>query len=592
MAQDFECPYCLDRLKDPVILKCGHNICRDCATKAIGYQTVLKPQVDTMGKAVQQIAYEDKDGGVRLFCPRCTKPTILKQGVQSLLSNNDLDGALKQLRQGLCQRCDDEPAKTAVQDCMDCQMSFCADCHKLVHGARIKHRTAELGSLDKLRRANQRLMCADHRSQEAVLFCNRDRVLVCTICQLAGAHKGHDCIPAEDASEALNNTINDSIESANALLPKLEKLIATVKDGFNKAIEENKAKRKVLDNKALTSEKLLDLIAKRKQDIANALNNRQNKLELDLALSLSGLETFISTAKFLIQSCQDEVKKPQLGTQQKLKLCNEMSRIPLDAARVRVMMPSRIVDKEKEKEDETEDKNDDDLTNLILTSCVPPVFKASPDLMLQPPVEGLMIGHIEQILKWFTTEDYKPARTKFVLLYRGSRDGYSAAKFHELCNNKGPTLSMIKSTTGYIFGGYAHTAWSSSGSYVTDAKAWLFSLTNPTNTPGKYNSLSDTYSVYHNPAMGPTFGGGHNICVGDNCNTSNESYTNSYASYVAPTKAHTYFTGARNFTVAEIEVFGLQPSPPPQQQASQGMPFSMGFQQQQQQLFQPTQETD
>ena len=43
---------------------------------------------------------------------------------------------------------------------------------------------------------------------------------------------------------------------------------------------------------------------------------------------------------------------------------------------------------------------------------------------------------------------------KFDLLWRGSRHGFGTKKFHSLCDNKGPTLTVIKSTTGYIFGGY------------------------------------------------------------------------------------------------------------------------------------------
>lgn len=48
------------------------------------------------------------------------------------------------------------------------------------------------------------------------------------------------------------------------------------------------------------------------------------------------------------------------------------------------------------------------------------------------------------------------------LLYRGSRDGQRSSKFHELCDNKGPTVTLIKVViTGakYIFGGYTDQSW-------------------------------------------------------------------------------------------------------------------------------------
>ena len=49
---------------------------------------------------------------------------------------------------------------------------------------------------------------------------------------------------------------------------------------------------------------------------------------------------------------------------------------------------------------------------------------------------------------------------KWRLLYRASEHGYTAKSFHEYCNNKGPTLIMIKSDGGWIFGGYTTQSWS------------------------------------------------------------------------------------------------------------------------------------
>ena len=44
------------------------------------------------------------------------------------------------------------------------------------------------------------------------------------------------------------------------------------------------------------------------------------------------------------------------------------------------------------------------------------------------------------------------------LLYRASRDGWGASNFHSCCDNKGPTLTVIKSGN-YIFGGYTEHEW-------------------------------------------------------------------------------------------------------------------------------------
>ncbi len=48
---------------------------------------------------------------------------------------------------------------------------------------------------------------------------------------------------------------------------------------------------------------------------------------------------------------------------------------------------------------------------------------------------------------------------KWELIYRASEHGYTAESFHECCDNKGPTLIIIKSIEGWIFGGYTTRSW-------------------------------------------------------------------------------------------------------------------------------------
>ena len=44
------------------------------------------------------------------------------------------------------------------------------------------------------------------------------------------------------------------------------------------------------------------------------------------------------------------------------------------------------------------------------------------------------------------------------LLYRASRNGWAASNFHSCCDNKGPTVTVVKSGN-YIFGGYTGKEW-------------------------------------------------------------------------------------------------------------------------------------
>ena len=54
---------------------------------------------------------------------------------------------------------------------------------------------------------------------------------------------------------------------------------------------------------------------------------------------------------------------------------------------------------------------------------------------------------------------------KWKLLYRASEHGYTVSSFHECCDNKGPTLIVIKNDGGWIFGGYTTQSWSEDGIY-------------------------------------------------------------------------------------------------------------------------------
>ena len=46
------------------------------------------------------------------------------------------------------------------------------------------------------------------------------------------------------------------------------------------------------------------------------------------------------------------------------------------------------------------------------------------------------------------------------LLFRASRDGFAASAFHSKCDNKGPTVTVVKSSAN-IFGGFTEKPWTS-----------------------------------------------------------------------------------------------------------------------------------
>jgi len=159
------------------------------------------------------------------------------------------------------------------------------------------------------------------------------------------------------------------------------------------------------------------------------------------------------------------------------------------------------------------------------------------------------------------SEFYGNTQQKWQLLYKASRDGFDVNVFHNRCNNNGATMKIIQSNNNYLFGGYTSVAWASSNQYAVDSNAFLFTLTNPHNIlPTKYpvQPSKTQHTVYHGNGYGPTFGGGHDLYVCTNSNSNNSSYTNFPNTYTDTTgQGNNTFTGTRNFTASDIEVFKL-----------------------------------
>jgi hypothetical protein len=90
--------------------------------------------------------------------------------------------------------------------------------------------------------------------------------------------------------------------------------------------------------------------------------------------------------------------------------------------------------------------------------------------------------HIELISKWIDrlkiTDEIKNAYN-FKLLSRGSRDGFGAKKFHEICDNQSNTVTIIKvKDSNEILGGYNPIEWNSDNSYDVTKDSFIFSFKN------------------------------------------------------------------------------------------------------------------
>jgi len=170
-------------------------------------------------------------------------------------------------------------------------------------------------------------------------------------------------------------------------------------------------------------------------------------------------------------------------------------------------------------------------------------------------IDGDLLSEIHQnvLAQWLPEK-------RFTLIYKASRDGFSAANFHAKCDFPG-TLTVIQSVGGWLFGGFASKSWKPTGDNQADESAFIFTLTNPHSIPPtKYTLKNDKiqFSIYCSNSYGATFGGGNDIYVSDNSNQNYSSHINFPHTYNDTTnKGKTTFTGSFRFTTKDIEVYSV-----------------------------------
>ena len=142
---------------------------------------------------------------------------------------------------------------------------------------------------------------------------------------------------------------------------------------------------------------------------------------------------------------------------------------------------------------------------------------------------------------------------KFTLLFRASNDGFSASNFHSKCDGKNNTVTLVETLNGKRFGGFANNAWDQRGTYISGSNGFIFSF----DDKSIYYNKNSSYEIYCHSSYGPTFGGGHDFYICDNCNSSNSSYDNSGDSYNTNGKKCA-MAGTYRFLVKDYEVYQLE----------------------------------
>uniref|UniRef100_A0A9J7YTJ7 Tripartite motif-containing protein 16-like n=1 Tax=Cyprinus carpio carpio TaxID=630221 RepID=A0A9J7YTJ7_CYPCA len=175
--KEFMCSVCLDLLKDPVTIPCGHSYCKSCITDCW-----------------------DQEDQTRVYsCPQCrqtfsprpalARNTMLAEVVEKLKNTNlpaDCDAGAGDVQ---CDVCTGRKYK-AVKSCLMCLNSYCQN-HLEQHESWFKGNGHNL--IDATGRL-QEMICQKHEKILEV-FCLTDQKCICVLCMM-DEHKNHDTVSA------------------------------------------------------------------------------------------------------------------------------------------------------------------------------------------------------------------------------------------------------------------------------------------------------------------------------------------------------------------------------------------------------------
>ncbi|XP_067248921.1 tripartite motif-containing protein 16-like isoform X1 [Chanodichthys erythropterus] len=174
---EFMCSVCLDLLKDPVAIPCGHSYCKICIT-------------DCWDQEDQKRVYS---------CPQCrqtfsprpalAKNTILAEMVEKLKKIKLPADCYAGAGDVQCDVCTGRKHK-AVKSCLVCLNSYCQnhlEQHESLFKGKRHNLTEATGRL-------QEMICPKHNKILEV-FCRTDQKCICVLCTM-DEHKNHDTVSA------------------------------------------------------------------------------------------------------------------------------------------------------------------------------------------------------------------------------------------------------------------------------------------------------------------------------------------------------------------------------------------------------------
>ncbi|XP_074871089.1 E3 ubiquitin-protein ligase TRIM47 isoform X2 [Carettochelys insculpta] len=247
----FGCPICLDTLKDPVTLPCGHNFCLGCLG---AHRQRPGPAGGGQGASRCPLCQEPFPAGLQLrknhtLCellqlrrprsPMAPAPPGQESPAPPRGAPQRREPELAPAEEVLCDVCSEGERAKAAQSCLVCLASFCP-AHLQPHlrsPAFQAHRLAP-----PLRRIEDSLCKLHLRPLES--FCRTDQACICQLCR-AQEHRSHEVVAVEEEREhkeaqrpKILSCVENQLDELGVTVAQTRKTVELIKSAAQKEEEE------------------------------------------------------------------------------------------------------------------------------------------------------------------------------------------------------------------------------------------------------------------------------------------------------------------------------------------------------------------